>query len=192
MRFDLFGARGRVFDALVPHLGLTASPYGRHAPRFWSLHDLVNLAIVAMYKALFTGDLPYKKLHPWALAPRRAHPTDAGLDLAPIESALLGAGETAKLATGIAMEIPPGFMGLLLSRSSAKARQLDITNVIDASYRGDVMISVTNIGNDTQHVEGLKYLAQLVVLPCALLEPRLVEELSRTPRGTAGFGSTGG
>lgn len=135
--------------------------------------------------------LKYKKLRANAMTPRRAHVDDAGLDLAPTEHCNLEPGRTVKLGTGIALEIPTGHVGLLVSRSSTKSRGLDITSVIDAGYRGEVFISVTNTSDRWEEIEREAYLAQLLILPCATPGLELVTELSPSERADKGFGSSG-
>lgn len=135
--------------------------------------------------------LKYKKLRANAMTPRRAHADDAGLDLAPTEHCNLEPGRTVKLGTGIALEIPTGHVGLLVSRSSTKSRGLDITSVIDAGYRGEVFISVTNTSEHWEEIEREAYLAQLLILPCLTLGLELVTALSDSDRSDKGFGSSG-
>lgn len=135
--------------------------------------------------------LRYRKLRTNALAPRRAHPTDAGLDLAPTEHYNIEPRRTVKLGTGIAVRIPDGHVGIITARSSATARALHITGVIDAGYVGEVFLCVTNIGEQWQEISREQYLAQLLILPCITPALELVDELEPSARGTGGFGSTG-
>jgi dUTP pyrophosphatase len=134
--------------------------------------------------------LRYMKTDQRAMTPRRSHANDAGFDLAPIEGFRLEPGATAKFDTGCAFEMEAGFVGLLVARSSAKMRGLDITRVIDADYRGPVIIGVTNIGHRAQTIEAGAYLAQMLILPVATPGLELVTELSDTARGANGFGSS--
>lgn len=133
----------------------------------------------------------YKKLRANAMTPRRAHVTDAGLDLAPTEHYNLEPRRSVKLGTGIALEIPEGHVGLLRSRSSALARSLHVDGVVDSGYRGEVFILVTNIGDKWQEIAREEYLAQLLVVPCLTPGLELVTELSASDRGEGGFGSSG-
>lgn len=138
-------------------------------------------------------NLRYRKLRTNAQTPRRAHASDAGLDLAPTEHCNLEPGRTVKLGTGIAMAIPEGYVGLLVPRSSAKARGLDIVGIIDASYRGEVTLCVTNIGTQWQEIAREEFLGQLILVPCLTPSLELTEKwkLDETSRGTGGFGSSG-
>ena len=138
-------------------------------------------------------ELRIKILDDRATPPRRAHPTDAGLDLAPISSGdtrRVGPGETSIYRTGIAAEIPTGYFGLVVPRSSAKVRGLSISGVIDSSYRGDIRIVITNASWNTQTIRHGEHIAQLIIIPCETPAITIVNELSQTDRGTSGFGSS--
>jgi dUTP pyrophosphatase len=134
--------------------------------------------------------LQYKKLRTNAQTPRRAHASDAGLDLAPTEHCNLEPSRTVKLGTGIAMAIPKGHVGLLVPRSSAKARGLDIVGIIDPQYRGELTLCVTNIGTQWQEIAREEFLAQLLIIPCVTPSLELCTELDETERGAGGFGSS--
>ena len=96
---------------------------------------------------------------------------------------------------GLAVEIPQGYAGLVYARSGmAMKRGLAPANkvgVIDADYRGEVMVALHNHGRETQTVEAGERIAQLVVTPFLRVEYEAAEELSDTCRGAGGFGSTG-
>ena len=93
--------------------------------------------------------LKIKKLHPGAITPTRSHPHDAGLDIYAAESVALIPQEKHLLSTGIAVDIPPGYVGLLTSRSgvSSKTNLVIETGKIDSGYNGEMKI---NIKNDEQ------------------------------------------
>lgn len=139
--------------------------------------------------------------------PRRAHPTDAGVDLtaqaiitsdtriANFGQTALEPGERKTFGTGITVAIPQGHVGLLFARSSLGVKRgLDPANavgVIDADYRGEVMVCLRNtIGQRATIGEGER-VVQLVVLPVNLTPWVEAETLDGTERGTGGFGSTG-
>jgi dUTP pyrophosphatase len=131
-----------------------------------------------------------------ARLPTRAHPGDAGLDLYALESARLEPGERASIATGIAVEIPPGHAGLVLPRSGLASRHgISVVNapgLIDSDYRGEVRVLLLN--TDREHRFELSAgdrVAQLLVVAVEIGELVEVQALSPTVRGAGGFGSSG-
>jgi dUTP pyrophosphatase len=140
--------------------------------------------------------LPFRKLDPTVALPDRAHPGDAGLDLASNVDLEVGPGKRAMVATGLAVAIPEGHAGLVLPRSGLASRHgLTLANapgLIDAGYRGEIMIAVVNLDllEPVKIARGDR-IAQLVVVPVAAVEPVSVDELPPTKRGEGGFGSTG-
>lgn len=141
-------------------------------------------------------ELKVELLNDSATLPTRAHEGDAGLDLYAAEPAHIGPGERWQVATGIAVEIPPGHAGLVLPRSGlAKRHGISLVNapgLIDAGYRGEVKVLLLN--NDPAEVFRIEpgdRIAQLLVTPFAPVDPVAAEGLSETARGDGGFGSTG-
>ena len=138
-----------------------------------------------------------KKLNPNARLPRYASECAAGADLcACLEHPVtIAPGETALLPTGLALEIPAGFAGLVYARSGlATKRGLAPANkvgVVDADYRGELMVSLHNHGAVPQTVEDGERIAQLVITPFLTARFTETEELTQTARGAGGFGSTG-
>lgn len=131
-----------------------------------------------------------------ARLPTRAHPGDAGLDLYALENAALEPGERASIATGVAVEIPPGHAGLVLPRSGLASRHgISVVNapgLIDSDYRGEVRVLLLN--TDREHRFELRArdrVAQLVIVAVEIGELVEVQTLSHTVRGAAGFGSSG-
>ena len=139
--------------------------------------------------------IPLLRLDGGLPAPSHAHSGDAGVDLHARESRLLAAGERAMIPTGIAVAIPEGHCGLVTPRSGLAARHgLSIVNspgIVDAGYRGELRVTLVNLGSDPYKIERGDRIAQLVVVPVALQEFVEVEELPPSHRGSAGFGSTG-
>lgn len=137
----------------------------------------------------------YKKLTPTAVEPTRGTPHSAGLDLCADEKALLLSGQVKMVSTGIAVEIPEGYVGLLFVRSSLGKAGVTLANsvgVIDSDYRGEIKFAM--IYNSTfggQYIQHGERIGQMVVVPAPLFELVEVDELSDTTRGTGGFGSTG-
>ncbi|MCY3538844.1 MAG: dUTP diphosphatase [Acidimicrobiia bacterium] len=127
--------------------------------------------------------------------PKRAHPTDAGLDLYARYPARLEPGDHTTVDTGVAVEIPPGHAGLILARSGwAKKHAVGLVNspgLIDSDYRGELRVVLVNHGRERFSIARGDRVAQLVIVPVALPEPRPVDELGDTDRGEGGFGSSG-
>ena len=138
-----------------------------------------------------------KKLDERAVLPKYGSEFAAGADLYAVtdgEVEILP-GETKLIKTGLAMEIPEGYAGLVYARSGlASKRGLAPANkvgVIDADYRGEVMVALHNHSNQPQKIEAGERIAQLVVAPFLKAEFDEVDVLSDTVRGSGGFGSTG-
>lgn len=141
--------------------------------------------------------IPVKKLRENAVLPKRGSAFAAGADLyACLENEItLAPGETTLVPTGLALEIPDGYVGLVFARSSvASKRGLAPANkvgVIDSDYRGELLVALLNHGNAPQTVAPLERIAQLVVVPYLAADYIEAEALSDTVRGSGGFGSTG-
>jgi dUTP pyrophosphatase len=138
----------------------------------------------------------FRRLSDAALAPRRAHPGDAGCDLFAAEAARLEPGERASVGTGIAVEIPDGSAGLVLPRSGLAAKHgISVVNapgLIDAGYRGEVRVLLLNTDRAEAFViEPGDRIAQLVIVEIGDAEPVEVGSLEESARGAGGFGSTG-
>lgn len=138
-----------------------------------------------------------KKLHPDAILPTYGSEFSAGADLyALTESELVFCpNETKFVRTGLAVEIPEGYVGLIYARSGlASKRGLAPANkvgVVDSDYRGEVMVALHNHSREEQRVAPGERIAQLVIAPYLKAEFSEREELSETVRGEGGFGSTG-
>lgn len=104
-------------------------------------------------------------------------------------------GDTAVVHTGISVEIPEGYVGLVFARSGlATKRGLAPANkvgVIDSDYRGEIMVALYNQGQKLEFVEPRERIAQLVIVPYSKCEFIVTDEISDTERGAGGFGSTG-
>lgn len=141
--------------------------------------------------------LRIKKLDPRAKLPTYGTAWAAGADLyvcldGPMT---IAPGETKVLPTGLGIAVPEGHAGLIFARSGlATKRDLAPANkvgVIDADYRGPLMVSLHNHGLQEQTIEPGERVAQLAIVPVMTPEMELVEELEDTERGAGGFGSTG-
>lgn len=130
-----------------------------------------------------------------AIAPFKEHRTDAGWDLAVREPLRLGLGEMQLVDLGLAVAVPPGYVGLIYPRSSMGVKfgvgLANTVGVIDADYRGPVKLALKNFGNIPVDIQAGQRVAQMVITPCLLTEAKQVDDLSNTARGQGGFGSTG-
>ena len=137
----------------------------------------------------------FKKLCPDAIIPARATPEAAGLDLYSCEKRFIGPGRTMVVSTGVAMELPWGYEGQVRSRSGLAAKEsihvLNSPGTIDSDYRGPIMVILHNSSNTRRVFEVGDRIAQLVIAPVTMAEPEEVVELTDTPRGGDGLGSTG-
>ena len=139
-----------------------------------------------------------KKLHKDAVIPRYSKPGDAGLDLTVVKTYKhwdeFSDRFKLEVDSGIAVEIPDGYVGLVFPRSSIKNTGLRLTNsvgVIDSKYRGSIKAFFDVVDETlTLYEEGDRF-AQLIIIPYPEIEFLEVEELSTTERGDSGFGSSG-
>lgn len=126
-----------------------------------------------------------------AKMPRREHADDAGLDLFAVGDWMVPAGGYAKIETGVHIEIPRGYVGLVTSKSGLMGKGLTCRGTIDSNYRGSIKAVVYNHGDvDYEFADGDK-VTQLVILPYNMDVLVEVETLEETDRGNGGFGSTG-
>ena len=138
-----------------------------------------------------------KKLDERAVLPTYGSEFAAGADLYALTDGevVFAPNETKLIRTGLAMEIPEGYAGLIYARSGlASKRGLAPANkvgVVDADYRGEVMVALHNHSGVEQKIAAGERIAQLVVAPFLKAEYVQAEELSDTVRGVGGFGSTG-
>lgn len=135
-----------------------------------------------------------KKLHPHAVIPKYAKQDDAGVDLHCVSDPTIDTSGNTVFKTGLAFEIPTGYVGLLFPRSSISKTGYHLRNsvgVIDAGYRGEVIVKFGFKGFSETHYKKGDRIAQLIIMPRPYVEFEEVDELSETDRGTGGFGSTG-
>ena len=151
--------------------------------------------------------LKVKKLHNNASIPAYAKLGDAGMDL--VATSIISDTPThITYGTGLAMEIPEGFVGLVFPRSSIRKTTLALSNsvgVVDSGYRGELQATFNKLNGSEQFYDEVKAttglsntlysvgdrIAQIIILPYPKIEIEEVEELSNTERGEGGFGSTG-
>ena len=137
-----------------------------------------------------------KKLHSDAVIPTYAKSGDAGIDLVATSMKLDGTQIT--YGTGLAMEIPEGFVGLVFPRSSIRKTDLSLSNsvgVIDSGYRGEIQATFNQRSLSSQSGSFLygigDRIMQIIIVPYTPIEFEEVTELNNTERGAGGFGSTG-
>jgi dUTP pyrophosphatase len=143
-----------------------------------------------------------KKLNEFAEIPKYSKPGDAGMDLTCTDVSLDSSGNYV-YKTGLSVEIPEGFMGLIFPRSSNANKSLMLTNsvgVIDSGYRGEIMLKYKpdyqyflqsdEVKNQKIYLVGDR-VGQLIIVPFPEVEWKVVDELSDSERGEGGYGSTG-
>lgn len=139
--------------------------------------------------------LRVKRLYPDVPLPRYAHDGDAGLDLCTAEDVVLEPGGRVAVATGLAVAVPMGWVGLVHPRSGLALRQgLTVANApgtIDAGYRGELKVILVNLGDEPVKIVRGDRVAQLVLQQVGQAEIVEVDDLDDTVRGAGGFGSTG-
>ncbi len=139
----------------------------------------------------------FKKLNENAIKPTYGTEFSAGADLYACEGGevTINSGETKLIHTGLSLEIPEGYAGLIYARSGiATKRGLAPANkvgVIDSDYRGEIMVSLYNHSDTPQTIADGERIAQLVITPFLKVEYTETDTLSDTVRGEGGFGSTG-
>ena len=138
-----------------------------------------------------------RKLAKNAVIPTYGSEEAAGADLYACiqETIIIEPGESAWIPTGIAMEIPKGYVGLIYARSSMGVKRgltpANKVGVIDSDYRGEIRVVLFNHGKVSQNVEPNERIAQIVITPIITPGFVVMDELSETVRSDRGFGSTG-
>lgn len=139
--------------------------------------------------------LKFKRIHPDAVLPAYAHPSDAGMDIRSVAESTVPAHGRALVPTGLVALLPPGYEAQVRPRSGLALKHgvtvLNTPGTIDAGYRGEIGVILFNSGDEDFRVGKGDRIAQLVIAP--VTQP-LVEEADRideTDRGAGGFGSTG-
>jgi dUTP pyrophosphatase len=145
--------------------------------------------------AVIVDELQVQLLHPAALAPERARPGDAGYDLRCVEAFALQPGERRLVPTGVAIALPVGIAGLVVPRSGLAIKHgISVVNgpgLVDPNYRGELRVSLVNLGSERFEAQAGDRIAQLLLVPFVTPDLQLVDELPASERGTNGFGSSG-
>jgi dUTP pyrophosphatase len=135
-----------------------------------------------------------KRLLKEATLPSKAHAGDLGYDLYAAEQATIWPGETRLIRTGIAIQFPDGYGGLIRDRSSiaTKLKLFNVAGVIDNGYNGEIQIALFNSEETRRTVYITDKIAQMILIPTVNFSVEEVDEVfSADGRGTNGFGSTG-
>ena len=144
-----------------------------------------------------TQSVAVKLLDPRAKMPTYGSVDAAGADLYAVTDGpvTVAAGQTVLIHTGLALAIPQGFVGLVYARSGLATKQglapANKVGVIDADYRGELMVALHNHSGESRTVEHGDRIAQLVIAPYLTARFQEAEDLDDTERGAGGFGSTG-
>jgi len=138
-------------------------------------------------------ELKIKKLNAGAKVPTYAHAHDAGFDLCAIDEVVIPTGGRVLVGTGVAIEIPDGYVGLVWDKSGLSNNHglKTLGGVIDAGYRGEVKVGIINLSDTDYKIEAGHKVAQMLIQKVEHAEFVEVAELSDTMRGDCGFGSTG-
>ena len=142
-------------------------------------------------------NIKVKKLKSDATVPTMGSKFAAGADLYSAEDAdvVIEPSETKFIGTGLAMEIPEGYVGLVYARSGLACKRglapANKVGVVDSDYRGEIKVALHNHGKEAQTVEKGERIAQMVIAPYLSVNYEEADELSETERGEGGFGSTG-
>ena len=139
--------------------------------------------------------LGFKRIHPDAVLPAYAHPSDAGMDVRSIEELVIPAGKRALVHTGLVVLLPPLYEAQVRPRSGLALKfgvtVLNTPGTIDSGYRGEIGVILANFGDADFIVKKGDKIAQLVIAPVTQPEVCEVSEIDETDRGAGRFGSTG-
>ena len=139
--------------------------------------------------------LGFKRIHPDAVLPAYAHPSDAGMDVRSVEELVIPAGKRALVHTGLVVLLSPLYEAQVRPRSGLALKfgvtVLNTPGTIDSGYRGEIGVILANFGDADFIVKKGDKIAQLVIAPVTQPEVCEVSEIDETDRGAGGFGSTG-
>ena len=134
-----------------------------------------------------------QKIDSEAIIPNYANKDDAGLDFYSVEDVALKPMERKAIRTGVKMEIPEGYVGLVWDKSGLAVNNgiKTMAGVVDSGYRGEIKIVLINLSNQDFEIKKGQKIAQMLIQKIEHPEIEVVEELSGSVRGVNGFGSTG-
>tara|TARA_Y100001963_G_scaffold70580_1_gene98226 strand:- start:535 stop:1089 length:555 start_codon:yes stop_codon:yes gene_type:complete len=173
----------------------TAHAFGFHADvGRGTVSGMCNEDILVETEYSVVRNLNVKKLCEDAVIPTKSHEGDLGYDLYTSEPVTIEPNETVLISTGVAIQFPTGYGGLIKDRSSVATKQklFTVAGVIDNGYVGEIKIAMNNASGKTQSFEAGTKIAQLVLIPVTNFIVTEVDELTTSDgRGQDGFGSTG-
>ena len=136
-----------------------------------------------------------KKIHPDAVIPKYIHLSDAGMDIYSVENLILKPNERKLVKTGLTFEFPKGYEIQVRPKSGLALNHgltiLNTPGTIDSGYRGELGVILFNSSDEDYNVKKGEKIAQIILKKVELIEFEEVKELSDSPRGQGGFGSTG-
>ena len=139
--------------------------------------------------------LKFKRIHPDAVLPVYAHPSDAGMDVRSVEDLTIPCGKRALVHTGLVMLLPLAYEAQVRPRSGLAAKfgvtVLNSPGTIDSGYRGEICVILANFGDTDFPIKKGNRIAQIVIAPVMQPTTEEVTTIDETDRGAAGFGSTG-
>lgn len=156
------------------------------------LHQLTDTVIIKKFLRIWRTNTMNIILDNGAFKPEFAHKTDAGADLRSPICATVPARGSVVIDTGVHVEIPEGYVGMLKSKSGLNVKHNLIgEGVCDSGYSGSIRVKLYNLGNEDYQIHRGDKIIQLVIVPCVYCEFTEVEQFADSERGDGGFGSTG-
>jgi len=137
--------------------------------------------------------IKFQKILDEAIIPHYAHQGDAGMDVFSAEDAVIKSGEIKSIKTGVKMEMPERFVGLVWDKSGLAFKNgiKTMAGVIDSGYRGEIGIVLANLSDQDYKIEKGQKIAQMLIQKVERMEIEETKNLNETSRGAGGFGSTG-
>tara|TARA_Y100001936_G_C15714183_1_gene477568 strand:+ start:146 stop:580 length:435 start_codon:yes stop_codon:yes gene_type:complete len=144
---------------------------------------------------LSTINIKIKRLNENAILPEKQHDSDAGYDLHSIEEIILRPNKIYKIRTGIAIQIPNHYAGLVLPRSGLSSKYgislINTPGLIDSGYRGELLIPLINHSSNEYTINKTERVAQLILIEIPEVKIEVTSDLDESDRESKGFGSTG-
>ena len=140
-------------------------------------------------------NIKIKRLNEDAILPEKQHDSDAGYDLHSIEDIILKPNQIYKVKTGIAIQIPNNYAGLVLPRSGLSSKYgislINTPGLIDSGYRGELLIPLINHSSNEYTINKTERVAQLILIEIPEVKIEVTSDLDESDRDSKGFGSTG-